>query len=714
MAQQKINEGVVQDVLRLLQETPKGLEVSEIADGLSDRDISSRSLRMLINRLEREKRLVKRRTFGGKPGAPPYRYLHPDHVVHQPGLFDNIPGIERAEIKTRSEVEQSELSPEDRARQARGTSVLQKIAESHLSSDAYASAIVEHAPQFAAEHPVGMLLDMAEWMVADLNKMGGRFLDAVAKNENDEAEDMARELDARLSFAKKYFRNLFRLDRAIETIPGIMAIPARARNYRGGETADLNRTAAEARLRERLIGDRMLDVMTPDVVHKEAVGTDASVADIFLPHVQGSFVPPDPVYIMTAAAALKVRSDGGAHEYQDFDIHPDKLDEYREIRAATEGLVLSPTLKGEFGESNLKHARSAAMDLRQYHQDLRAVQRDSSWRPIGEAPLAGIKYDPNLLFRDGRLFPLVHRIKDFEGDRLYGEIVRNEVERFATTLRQVFGDVYGDKVYAAAVKSPTLSWLAPLVFWYLHHKDIKDGHGKSIVTDEAVYRYLFPDTAVSHLLFLGLAKAMGSLPANSVFVTCRVLRRYSDIALESLPAVIAGASSVRLVREDSVDDWREYIRQRIEQKEQQHEEVILDEGSYRHFVQLCATAAASTLYAAPCVAYASLLEEEGSGAHFLIPRLEVAVETTNPGREQHYLESMLGWLATGGFELDFGHSHVDFEAGEQADRIPILVPDVVLSAHEAAGFTRTKLHDEVEQDLHERIAKLSRFFRKAS
>jgi hypothetical protein len=716
VAQQKINESLAQEVLEILQKEPKGLEVSEIFDRLpTNGSISSRSLRILLSHMEREKRLSKRKTFAGRPGAPPYRYVHPDHTAQQKSLFDNLPGVERAEVRTRSEIEIGELNPEESTRRARGKSVLQKIAESHLSSDAYATAIVECAPQFSEEKPVRLLISMAQWMEKDLNDLGDKFLNAVSRNDTVEAEELAHDLNARLSTARRFFRQIFRFDRAVNPLPGIMTIPANALKYRAGEKAEFDPQAAEERLSMRIFGDRMLDIITPANEHKEAVGTDASVADLFLQHSQGSFVPPDPVYVITAAAALKVRSNGSVHEYQDFDIHPDKLDEYKDLKAAAEGLVLSPALKGEFAESDLKHARSAAMDLRQYYQDRRTVLRDADWRPIGEAPLAGIKHRPKLIFRDGRLFPLVHRIQDYEGDRLYGEIVRNEIYQFETTLALVFGRSRDDMVYAAAVKSPTMSWLAPIVFWYLHDKKVKDVSGNPVVSEEAVYRYVFPDTVVSHLLFFGLAKQMNSLPKNSVFVTCRVLRRFSDIALESTPPVITSAATIRLLDENSEDDWRIYIRQRLEYKEQkQHEEVMLEEDEYQPFISLCAGAAVSTVYAAPCTAYESLVADEGSGAHFLIPRLEVAVETTDLAREPRQLESMLSWLATGGFELDFGHTHTSFESGGSQDRIPVIVPDVVLSAHEAAGFSRTKLRDEIEQDLHERIAKLSRFFKRSS
>jgi hypothetical protein len=706
-------------VLNMLKEASDGFEIFEIVERLPDNECGSeRTVRNTVNRLCREKRIIRQRSLGRRPGAPSYKYLHPENVAHQPSLFDSFPEIERADVETRTDIEFRELSSEEQTRQARGKSVLQKIAESHLSADVHAEAIVNVASQFAAEDPVEMLLTMAQWVVHSLNEMGMQFRETAVNNKTEVSEPLAHELNGRLIWARSYFHRLFRLDRPIENIEGIMTIPVQARDYRPskwhpeGIEASINVPAAAERLRKRVFGGRILDVVTPIVEHKEAVGTDASVADIFLRHAQGSFVPPDPVYIMASAAALMVRADGISHEYQDFDIHPDKLDEYKEHKAAIEGLVLSPTLKNAFAESDLKHARSAAMDLRQYYQDRRAVMRDAAWRPVGEAPLSGVRHRPNLLFRDGRLFPLVHRIQDYENDNLYGEIVRREIEQFANTSAHVFSRVYGDTIYSAAVKSPSMPWIAPLTFWYLHVNKVKKADGTLVITEPEVYSHIFSDTAVSHLLFLGLAKSMNTLPEGSAFITFRVLRRFSDIGPQTLPAVIESATELRLVDEDSEQDWQEYIRQRIEKKKDEHAETTLEEEDYRPFINLCVRVAVSMVYAAPCSAYKVLVEDDGSGAHFLLPRLEVAVEMPDAERENKHLESMLGWLVADGFVLDDGHTQPGYDTGDRSTRIPVLVPDVVMAAHRAATFARDRLGDEVKQELDERIAKLSRFFKK--
>jgi hypothetical protein len=264
------------------------------------------------------------------------------------------------------------------------------------------------------------------------------------------------------------------------------------------------------------------------------------------------------------------------------------------------------------------------------------------------------------------------------------------------------------------VKSPSMPWLSPIVFWYLHREGILNSKNNPLVNAGDIYRHVFPDPAVSHLLFLGMAKQMKEIKPSCSFVTFRLLRRFSDIAIaENLPAVIESPSSIRKVNEDDEDDWKLYIKQRIKKQRDDRKEFVLDdEDIYRTFTSVCAKVAVSMVYTAPCQNYKPLVEEDDSGAHFLIPRTEVIVDTREPNRELKNLGAVLSWLSTGGCDLDFGHTQEAFEQGYSEGKIPVLVPDVVLAAHEAATFARTRLGQEVEDDLLKRIAALERLLNK--
>jgi len=495
-----------------------------------------------------------------------------------------------------------------------------------------------------------------------------------------------------------------------------LELPSQAKRFRlYGETAKLDEKKAREQLKKRIFGDRLIqEQLLPTDLHKSAAGTDASVADLFLEHTAGSFIPPDPVIVPCSAAALVTNSKNGfTDEYQDFDIFPDKLREYDDHTAAVNGLVLSATLARNFvEESNLQHTRKAAMDLRQYLQDFRIATKQADWRPMGDSPELGTKNRPKLIMRDGRIFPLVHRLRDYETGGLYGQIVRSEIEIFQQVFHNTLLGSGLDTVYGAAVKNPGMSWLAPLVFWYLYsNKSPVDGR-VAVSNAEEVYQYPFADTAVSHLLFLGVAKNASNFSPERLFITCRVLRRFSDIALEAeeMSPIISQGDEIRRVRENTLKDWKEFIEQHIAKKRKHYQSNNLDIDDYESFIYLCSKVGVSMCYAAPTSAYEFLSRNSSVSAHFLLPRLEVAINMdrleSDREHEQECLDGLLSWLAAGHIELDRSHTQSGFDTGNPEHSLPILVPDVIVRAHEAATFTRDKLGEEVQDKIRALIAEL--------
>ena len=70
--------------------------------------------------------------------------------------------------------------------------------------------------------------------------------------------------------------------------------------------------------------------------------------------------------------------------------------------------------------------------------------------PIGELQNLDISSNsPSLIIRDGRVFPLVHRLRDYEDSGLYGQIVRNQIKQFATVIHHTMSGPDGDIVYGA-------------------------------------------------------------------------------------------------------------------------------------------------------------------------------------------------------------------------------------------------------------------------
>ncbi|EGK86914.1 hypothetical protein D0A34_20225 [Microcoleus vaginatus PCC 9802] len=705
---------LIQNVMELLEKEPDGLEFAEIVEQLSRvQDVGSeRGVRNLLNRLAKEGKLIRRKGWSTKPGAQPYIYCHPKT---QPRQLE-IPGIKEYRIYTKTEFEIGELNQEERQQQQKAVSVLESIASGHLHQEFYARAIIEAAPKLAAENPVELVVGMARWVVDDLNTLATEIERKLKRGAVDESKKMAVKLDSQLGWAKRYFQEFWKLYDRVEELPGILELPSQAKRFRlYGETAKLDEKKAREQLKKRIFGDRLIqEQLLPTDLHKSAAGTDASVADLFLEHTAGSFIPPDPVIVPCSAAALVTNSKNGfPDEYQDFDIFPDKLREYDDHTAAVNGLVLSATLARNFvEESNLQHTRKAAMDLRQYLQDFRIATKQADWRPMGDSPELGTKNRPKLIMRDGRIFPLVHRLRDYETGGLYGQIVRSEIEIFQQVFHNTLLGSGLDTVYGAAVKNPGMSWLAPLVFWYLYSNQSPVDGRVAVSNAEEVYQYPFADTAVSHLLFLGVAKNASNFSPERLFITCRVLRRFSDIALEGeeMSPIISQGDEIRRVRENNLKDWKEFIEQHIAKKRKHYQLNNLDIDDYESFIYLCSKVGVSMCYAAPTSAYEFLSRNSSVSAHFLLPRLEVAINMERLGsdreHEQECLDGLLSWLAAGHIELDRSHTQSGFDTGNPEHSLPILVPDVIVRAHEAATFTRDKLGEEVQDKIRALIAEL--------
>jgi hypothetical protein len=249
--------------------------------------------------------------------------------------------------------------------------------------------------------------------------------------------------------------------------------------------------------------------------------------------------------------------------------------------------------------------------------------------------------------------------------------------------------------------------------WYLHRRGTVIGT-RRIASDE-VYRAPLADTAVPHLLFLGLALAQGPRLEGWGFRTFLLLRRFSDIAvIEDIGLPLINRGGGRLpVQENNRKDWAQFLRERTEQRRSEYRSGrnhggILDIDEYAPFAHLCHRAATAMGYMAPAVAYQPMVPD-GEGAHFLLPRFEIAVDM---GGDDHTccvqdMHDLAAWMASGGMELDRAHSQDAFDPGHDGG-LPILVPDVVVAAHETATFARTVLGQEVTDSLRELVAELRR------
>lgn len=713
-------------VLALLSHASDGLALDEIVRAIlhAGEPISSRGVRDLLTVLVDEQQIVRRRQPTTGPGAPPYIYYHPAHAPRDASALDQALergfGQARADVATRSRIEFDELRGDESERQRNTTSVLVRIAQGMLEDDAHAAAVFETAQALAALDPVSLVIAMAEWTVDDLNSLAARAETLLSAGRHNEVEHLATELDTRLAWARRYFQGFWRLDRGVPGAEPVLDIPRSAAHYHHHQQrAVLYTERARARLRERLIGDRLVEIVPADTqAHTVVAGTDASVADIHLERGTPVYGGTTSVSVMSAAAALVHSGSDGVREYQDFDVFPDQLHQLADQSAAARGFILSPAFRHLLPERDFRHSRMAALELRQYDAELRIVLRDAKWRPLGAAPSLGIDPRPSMIVRDGRTFPLVHRIRDYESPGLYGQIVRNQIERFSQVLHHAFSGPAGPVVYGAVVKSPEMSWLSPLVFWYLHTNAVSV-RGQRVVAEAGdVYRPPLADSAVAHLIFAGLHSAAGT-SINSmtdttegrtgsapVFRTCVAVRHFADIAFddESLPIMVT-AEGVRRrpVQENSEEDWQTFLRERARERFERDNEPSLQPAVYRPFVYLCAYAGVAMCYGAPAAFYATPSGTMSDVPQFLLPRLETAIDLRMDDVPAH-LTAMLGWMAAGNATLS---RHADIgDAAHREGSLPVLVPDVVALAHDAAAFAKRALGNEVQDELRRLVAAL--------
>ncbi|MGB9887756.1 MAG: hypothetical protein ACPLRW_12295 [Moorellales bacterium] len=626
--------------------------------------------------------------------------------IVQPSLFDEQIPRDEIEREERSGLDLWQADEAERERFA--VSVMEEIARGHALEESYAREVREIAPLLAGENPVSLLTELAEWVVEDLNALCSEIRTAMRRDES-EARRLIRELGFRRAKAESFLQRLLRLDRPVENVPGILDIPTVSQMLRGRRVALDSKRAIE-RLNERILGERVIELLTaPPNRHRAAVGSDASVGNVVVEHVRGSFIPPTPAVLFVAAAAMRVVDRVHMWHYWDYDLDPRELERYRDLDAALEGLLISPHLRREV-VTDFRHLRSAAMELRQYREELRVVQGRSRWHPISNVPELHHPPEVSLVVRDGRIFPLVHRLDDYDGasapdDVLYGEVVRREIRAFRDVFHQTAGSGPMGAVYAGAVKAPEYSWLAMVVFWYLYKS------GK--VPADTFYRPPLNDQAVVHLLFWGLAeKRRGEVFASprNMLVTFRVLRRFSDIAFSPHPRLLTDprTGEVRAVNEDAADDWEEYIRQYMEEanvRYRQHRRGIpaLDDvDEYKPFLDLCYRAAVAMFYGVPARMYASTLD---TNSHFLAPRWELAVDLTTDVRREvaRRLEGLIAWLAEDdGLVPDESHVADDYE-GITGD-LPLFIPNVVMEAHRAVGYGRDRHAADVQDELRKLVA----------
>ncbi|MDN5273796.1 hypothetical protein QTO31_17655 [Chloroflexus sp. MS-CIW-1] len=696
------------DVLRKIAGDMVGLSFRDLLLQLRARNlvVTEDKIRSAVSQLLDEGKIEKRPS-PERRGS--FCFNLPDQGISQISLFDFQISRDEVEQEERDGLDLWQSDEDERERMT--VSVMEGIARGHALEENYARLVHDIAPVIADENPVDLVLEIADWVVNNLNDLAEKIRSA-GLGAQSEIQRLTRELGFRRSKAESFFQRLWRLDRSIGNVRGILDIPTVPQMLRGSGIR-FDKEAAKCRLQERIVGNKVIEIITaPENHHKAAVGTDASVGDVMVEHARGSFIPPTPATLFVSAGAMRVLDRQNALSYWDYDLDPRELRRYRDLDAAVEGLLISPHLRREV-ITDFRHLRSAAMELRQYAEELRIVQQQSKWHPISGVP--EIQHPPaiTLLIRDGRIFPLVHRLDDYDGasapdDILYGEVVRREIRTFQRVFHNTAGNGRLGAIYGGAVKSPEYSWLAMITFWYLH---VRGGHQELADT---FYRPPLNDQAVTHLLFWGLAESKPDRvfgDTRNTFVTFRALRRFSDIAFFPHPRPLTDDTGkvIRTVQEDEIDDWLAYIQQHISEANRRYDQhkrgipalTTIDE--YKPFIDLCHRAGVAMFYAAPARMYRATLSDR---AHFFTPRWEIAIDLQAKNLRSEIgrcIAGLMAWLVEqDGLVPDESHAVGGFD--EVTEGLPLFIPNVVMEAHKAVGYGRERHATDVQDELQKLVA----------
>lgn len=717
----------------------RGLTADEIESELRDRgaDVSSRKVRYALTDMAEEDLLYRRQTpSSGSPGRPPMRYYHPDHYEELVGDETSSEGQTPPEEEASSDPDSTDqegarldsTSPhfgdddiDYEITQDRGEQSLEKeqveadkaptefdlvdeIKRQHLNKSDVAEDVREAAPDLFQQNPVDLIIDLTEWTVDTIHTLSVALVDAHNSNELRRERRIKSQLDGLYRFVDWYLRQIYRLDYAPGTTDEIIDLPKINTLYAEDMAVEdvpeptFDCEGAKERLDERVYGDSVVEVQ--DITEISSVaGTDSSIAQVGIPNPQDPLVRRTQIELFTGAAALERESEA----YTDYDFDPETLRRSNRQDAFRNGLMSSGRIRG-LTDSQLQKSRYAALDLRMYNQTIRVMTDRANWEPVGEREGRASLLDPDVVYGDGRVTPLVHQISDYASRGLYGDLARNEMRRFAELISLINEqNTLVDSTFAGIVKHSKLTWLAPLVFYYIHvgadggtaPDDPDNVLGE--VPDE-IYQPPINDPVITHLLADGLVERESeleqSLTEDSVIMTFRVMRRFYDQSLDrDRDFPVTFKQSGDLVDVDSEDDWQQYFEEFVADREDRGHRTI-ESREFKHFRNLCANAATVMTYAAPRRLYDP---DRETSEEMILPRIEVATSPPGPAEEE-ILSAVSGFART--YDLDEAHAMDEYSA---QDDTPVLVPSVIKEADLAAKFLRDGVGRRFEREFRELV-----------
>ncbi len=497
-------ESLKGSIQSILKQSNRALALGEILESLSEiADTSASAVRQALNELEADKKIIAFPDATLGPGRPKYLYrlLEAEAILESP--------ITRNKVEAAAEKRETQQLLRQLIQDATGRYSLLPLEEVDR-------IYREAASRFTNESPVDLFYRFGVW----LKDRHDSYLDKMRKSKNKGDRKLEEESRSVLQRIETYARKIFN---------EMIGVPAHLRDDHGNSLGpgpyrvshDENTLASSSNiesvqfrkyLKLAVLGKsvlervRLVDVQLPLHIG----GSDASIQPLSLAMVLPWHMEPGVLNIVTA---IGVRYDifNGVQAMNRYP-EPKVLAQYERQQAIEEGLLIPPAGTLGFDEEFEGRVKEAAMNLRQYIKDHDLM--------FESEPSVKIH------FRDGRIFPLEHRLFDAIQPGLHGEIVRSALKIFRNIANAV-GAEQGKTLYCGFVKRAGITIMAPLFHWFVGFGSQDSGQViDGGMTVEEFLKSPDSDNVVVNRLFAALVT---NEKGEGAYVTFRILRRFQSM-----------------------------------------------------------------------------------------------------------------------------------------------------------------------------------------
>jgi hypothetical protein len=494
-------------VLQAIKSAENALSLGDIIEILGDDpQVKPSTMRQMLLELENDHKIISLPTVGEGGGRPRNLYKAiTDQAFEKPLTRDALESLRLQ----RSEEERHRLLRDLIQDSAGRFSKLPPNKVDEIFSKAMA--------RLMNENPRSLFLKFASWLKKEydsevlqfsLSRGRGLKIEAQEHEENiKNLEIVANTVFVRMLGVPRYIR--VGNPPSLKPGPFLLNCDKKSCNC----TSNLNEKELENYLELSIHGDsvikkvRIADVKPPLHIG----GSDASIQSISLGRVLPWFTESADMSIVTAVGVRYDVYKG----LKDFERYPDPkaLAQYERRQAIEEGLLIPPVGALGFPGEMESRIKEAAMDLRQYRKDFELM--------FEKEPTCRIH------FRDGRIFPVEHRLSDAVQHGLHGEIVRYSLKIFRNIVNAV-GVESGDTLFCGFVKRPGVDILAPFLIWYIGFGSA-DGTDSAIDAGMTLKEFLASPEGDSWMVSHAFSSVRNILSKDEVFVTFRILRRFQSM-----------------------------------------------------------------------------------------------------------------------------------------------------------------------------------------